>query len=519
MRPILRGVLAGTVLAGLVCGGAVAAQAIAPEAVPVPVTATLPVTAAAPILVCPGPETLVVPEGAAPIDPAGPIVVSAVSDDSATLGLLVPAAGGAAPAPSDPQALRRTGEVWLGSRSRATAGGVRLDAGTRGSGRAAGAAALQATLGATGDLRGLAAASCTAASSDIWLVGAGTAEGERARLLLANPTPAAALLDVFVHGPSGRVKAPAGEGIVVPSGRQIAVFVDALAPDAGEIAVHVATRSGRVVAALHHTRLRGFTPGGVDDVTAAAAPARSQVVPGVVVAAHGTSFVRVAVPGTAEAVVRVSLIGPDGTVAGAGAVLGIPGGGVRDVALTGVADGSYSAVVAADVPVVAGAFAGRTVAGGELAGTSLAIGKVVPPSELAWAPSTLALRGAVSVALPRLPAVNGVGPVAASLVVAAPTHQARFAVREVTAAGAIGTARVVTVAEGRSVAIPVTPGTAALLVRPPGEPGSGGPVFASVVLATQDGGGPMLSVVPVRPGPAEPGAPPRVLEDPRMGLR
>ncbi len=518
MRPLLRAGLTGAAIAALVTGGTVAAQAIPPRGIPQRTWPALPVSAATPVQVCPGPETMVVPEGAVPIDPPGPVVVSAVSDEAATLGTLVPAAAGAAPVPADPQPLTRSAEVSLGGVSRSAAGAVRLDAGRRGAPRTAAAAAVQATIGTSGDLRGLAAASCAAAASDLWLVGGGTAEGERSRLLLANPTPAAASVDVFVHGAKGRLKAPAGEGIVVPSGRQIAVFVDALAPNASEVAVHVTARSGRVVAALHHTRVRGFTPGGVDDVTAAAPPSRGQVLPGVVVATHGGAFVRVAVPGSAEAVVRVSLLNAKGSVAGAGAVLGVPGGGVRDVPLTGVADGTYTAVVAADVPVVAGAISGRTVAGGELAGTSLAVGRTVPPSELAWSTATLALRGAVTVALPRTPRGSGVSPVAAELVVAAPAHAASFAVREVSTSGVVSTAREVTLEAAHSIVIPVSAGTAALLIRPPGKPGTGGPVYAAVVLSTQDEAGPMLSVLPVRPGPAEPGPAPRVVQDQGLGV-
>ena len=173
----------------------------------------------------------------------------------------------------------------------AAAGAVRFDL-TRGETTTAGAAT-QATSATSGDLRGLAAIACEPALADSWLVGGGTGTGERTRLLLANPTPAAALVDVVVHGEDGRVDAPQGEGVVVPSGQQVALYVDALAPDAGPVAVNVTARSGRVVAVLHHTRMLGITPGGVDDVGPAAPPGTDQVVQGVVVAPPGSARVRV----------------------------------------------------------------------------------------------------------------------------------------------------------------------------------------------------------------------------------
>ncbi len=141
--------------------------------------------------------------------------------------------------------------------------------------------------------------------------------GRRARLLLANPTPAPAVVDVRLAGPKGPVDVPSGRGLVVAPGRVRAVLLDAAAPGLGQLAVHVVARSGRVTSLLHDSWLRGAVPAGTDDVLPSAAPSRHVVVPGVVVLPGGAARLRVAATGSDDAVVRYHLLGPAGDVAAA----------------------------------------------------------------------------------------------------------------------------------------------------------------------------------------------------------
>jgi hypothetical protein len=235
------------------------------------------------------------------------------------------------------------------------------------------------------------AGACAGETSDAWLVGGGSAPGRRVRLLLANPTPAAALVDVLVAGPSGAVDAPAGRGLVVAPGRVRAVQVDALAPNLVRMAVHVVARRGRVAVLLHDSYLRGATPAGADDVPAAAAASRHAVVPGLVVPAvpaggRTSAAVRLVAPGRDDAVVHLHLSGPasDVQLPGAGVVI-VPAGGVVDVPLTGLAPGAYAALADADVPIVAGAV---------VAATGPATGPVRAASaDFGWAGATAPLQG------------------------------------------------------------------------------------------------------------------------------
>lgn len=533
----LRGALALVVTGAAAVGLSLAAQAYG---TPMP-TAVRPVTlslsSATPTLVCPGPETLLAPAGGSVVAPPGPVTISAVAltgaGGSASLaGAEVASAASVASGGSGGSTpLTLAGDLAQARLPRSAAGAVRLDARTAGAGRAVPAAALQTTLAASGDLRGLSAAGCSAATNHAWLVGGGTGPGERTRLVLINPTPSTALLDVFVHGPQGIVKAPAGEGVVVAAHHQTVLFVDALAPDAGQLAVEVLVRTGRVVATLHHQRLAGFTPGGVDGIVPAAPAARSQVIPGLDLAAPGRTAVRVVAPGDAEAVARVHLIGAAGPVTVPGAVVTVPAGGVRDVPLqvsAALPAGHYTAVVEADEPVVAGALLTRTLAGGELAGTAAAVGKTVPPSDLAWAAATSPLRGTVILATPP----TGVGSrlvlttaerstagadVAASSASPGQGSAAEVGVSEVSAAGVAGAERLVSIEAGRQVDVPISATATAVLLRSVASAGSGS-IHAAMVLTAADAAGPMISVVPVRPGPTAPVSPPVVVHDPGVGV-
>ncbi|HET9655737.1 MAG TPA: hypothetical protein VFP72_10310, partial [Kineosporiaceae bacterium] len=91
----------------------------------------------------------------------------------------------------------------------------------------------------------------------------------------------------------------------------------------------------------------------------------------------------------------------------------------------------------------------------------------------------------------------------------------RLVLAEVAADGTVGPARTVAVPAKRSVGIPVTAGTAALLIR---ADDTAAPVVASLVVSAADAAGPLLSVQPVRPGSRAAGSAPVVTEDLRAGL-
>jgi len=207
--------------------------------------------------------------------------------------------------------------------------------------------------------RGLASTQCLPTGNDFWFVGAASGVGQRAVLVLTNPEEAKATVDVSLYGKRGPVNAPAARGVVVPARSSVQLRLDRVAPGQPVLALDVQVQVGRLSAALTETDVFGFQPRGTDWIPGAAAPALTQVVPGVPRTDQGRkSSVRLdlAAPGDA-AVVNLSIVTPDGTFRPQGVdVVDVPAGGVKSVDLTAALRGQPATVlVQSDVPVTAGA--------------------------------------------------------------------------------------------------------------------------------------------------------------------
>ncbi|MGL5816355.1 MAG: DUF5719 family protein [Phycicoccus sp.] len=239
------------------------------------------------------------------------------------------------------------------------------------------------------ELRGLSSTSCSPGSTDAWLLAGGAGPGRQERLVLVNPGANPVTADVTVLGASGPLGEPRTE-TVAPRGR-VTVLLDAFTGDEAQTVVRVASDGAGLQASITDTWVAGSTALGAETVDPAAAPATRQTVPAAVVS--GYTSVRVGVPGPDAAVVRVSLLGPDGLVPVTGeTVLSVPGESVADLPLRGIATGVYAVVVTADVPVVASVF---SATGGRGA-----------PGEFAWAAAASDIRGLAGAALPATPGVS-----------------------------------------------------------------------------------------------------------------
>jgi hypothetical protein len=210
------------------------------------------------------------------------------------------------------------------------------------------------------DLRGYAASACRPPLAESWLVGGATTTGSGDLLLLGNPGAVPATVQVTVYGASGPEVSPGGTQRVIPPGRQVAVPLAGLLPSEQSPVVRVSSTGAPVTAALQSSIIRGLTPGGVDVVSPAAAPASRLVIPGVGVVGsddgQGTrSLVRLLSP-TADAEATVTLRDASGRVAGEPARVPLTAGVPSELELSGLAAGTYTALVEADVPVVAGAW-------------------------------------------------------------------------------------------------------------------------------------------------------------------
>jgi hypothetical protein len=262
----------------------------------------------------------------------------------------------------DSAPLERAGQAGVVSLADVDAGEVlRVGAGTPVDTRVA------ASVGSTtvaGDLRGLAAASCTRPDIDQWIVGGSTEVGSSAQLVLQNPGRTPATVRLSVWGPGGPVVLSGGGQVLVPPGGEVVTLVEAAAPEQRRLAVRVEASGGTVAAYLQHSTLDGLVPLGVDHVVPGAAPAASLAVTftstGEAVDDPLAPQLRLLAPGLEEGTATITVYGPDGQIrVRGGEQVALAPGVVADQSMGGLPAGAYTVVVDATVPVVAAASEAR----------------------------------------------------------------------------------------------------------------------------------------------------------------
>ena len=256
----------------------------------------------------------------------------------------------------------------------------------------------------TETLGGFAAAACGEAVADAWLVAGATNLGRSGLVLLSNPTAVAATVDVRVSGEAGPVEAPSALGIIVPPGSQRVLSLAGLAPNLTSPVVHVTSTGGAIAASLETSVVVGLAPAGIELTGVTAAPATSQVIPGLVVPqsggveasedhADGDDFpaVRLFAPGDATVDVSIGVV-PESGSGGSTIEATLQPGSVTDVPLGVLDEGAYTVRIEADQPVVAAA---RATVGGAEGQTDAAA-----PSDLAWTVATAPLLESAVIAVP-----------------------------------------------------------------------------------------------------------------------
>ncbi|GAA6524529.1 DUF5719 family protein [Intrasporangium sp. DVR] len=264
-------------------------------------------------------------------------------------------------------------------------------------GLAPGIAATQGWWHVGDDDRGLALTPCAEPTADVWLVGGGGGPSRTERVVIINPGANPVSVRVEVFGAEGPVAASDRAAVSVPPQSRISLSLDALAPDELRPAVHVVATGGVVSAVLSDAWIDGATARGVDDATAAAAPARDVLVPGVEAAAagQGETILRIVNPGASEALVRATVLTAKGprqpaelraVRVGAGSTLDVP------LALAG---GENAVRLTADQPVSAAVFLDRRRP--PRAGPD-----IDREGDFGWAPGLPAIQGTGGVVIPAL---------------------------------------------------------------------------------------------------------------------
>lgn len=210
------------------------------------------------------------------------------------------------------------------------------------------------------DIAGFALDACRTPLFDSWLVGGSTRTGETDLVLVANPGEVTATVELTVFGVTGPEVPPGGSGVAVPARSQIVIPLAGLARGQDSPVVRVTATGAPVRASLQSSIVRTLAPGGVDQQSAVARPAKTQVIPGVVVTARpasatleSTTVARLLAPlddGEAEVTVRAV-----GRADSAGEPVSVPltAGVPLDLELPGLQIGTYAVTVEATVPVVA----------------------------------------------------------------------------------------------------------------------------------------------------------------------
>ncbi|MFD5724256.1 DUF5719 family protein [Streptomyces sp. NPDC127036] len=321
---------------------------------------------------------------------------------------------------------------------------------------------------AVGTGRGLLGTNCTAPDTEFWFPGASTADDRTDYVHLTNPDDSAAVVDIDLYGKDGTLKSTVADGITVQPHASEPILLNTLTGDPQtNLTVHVTVRSGRVGAAVQalDDKIGG------DWLAASADPAGSLVLPGIPKDATSVRLVAFA-PGDTDADLKVRLASPSGLITPAGhETLHVKAGMTSAVDLGDVTRGEAGSLVLtpsdASVPVVA---ALRVVRGkGDRQETAF-IPATAPVGTRATAADNSAKGSTLAVTAP--------GPGATVKVTASAGS-----------GGGTAVSKTFTIKAGttQNVEAPVPSGlkgTYALTV----EPVSGGPVYASRMLAaTQDG--------------------------------
>ncbi|PPF74445.1 hypothetical protein C5B99_13530 [Pseudoclavibacter sp. Z016] len=360
-RPVWRALSVGAAIVAV--GGVVAAVQLAPEGVVVASANSVLVSpvASAQDRVCPGPLTLL---GLATDDPTLPATLGTTSirlagDEG---GLEVEPVVASTPAADQQQALAPV---------RFTVPGLTED------GSPTAFAAAQTLELAQPSAGGFAATACRMPSAEQWLVGGSTAEGSSTQLVMVNSADQAADVRVTVSTADGVVQAPTIREIVVPASSREVVSLEGVAPDRGDLVVHVEAVSGSIISTLHQTRTSGATPSGIEIIGAQDAPSTSLAIVGVpststASEAEGTlvlergATLRVLAPGDEQTELTVDVRDAAGTALEP-ISLTIEGGRTTEIPLTGYPIGQYTLGIEASNPVVAAVQTTATATASDLA--------------------------------------------------------------------------------------------------------------------------------------------------------
>ncbi|MES4906600.1 MULTISPECIES: DUF5719 family protein [unclassified Streptomyces] len=172
----------------------------------------------------------------------------------------------------------------------------------------------QTTTVAAGSGRGVLGTTCAAPDTDFWFPGASTAKDRQDYVHLTNPDDRAAEVDLKLYGENGRLKPSTDEAVTVPGRSTVPVLLSTLTDvEATDATLRVSARSGRVGATVQAVD----ESSGSDWLPASAEPSTSVVLPGIPADATSVRLV-VYAPGSDDADLKVRLAGRSSSITPAG---------------------------------------------------------------------------------------------------------------------------------------------------------------------------------------------------------
>jgi hypothetical protein len=217
----------------------------------------------------------------------------------------------------------------------------------------------------TDGLTGLTGAACQRPTNSLWFIGGDTSTGRESLLIVKNVTKVDSTVNLEIFNERGLVTGSGMSGISVPAGKTTVIPLASYVPKTKTFVTHVVSRGGLVAAWIQQKTIRGLAAGGVDYVSPTSGFGKTQAIPGVFVRgaadaaklAANADFadlvptLRVFVPGSKPATVTAQVIGSTATTYGTVVRQTIPAGTTADIALPGLSDGDFVAIVKSDEAV------------------------------------------------------------------------------------------------------------------------------------------------------------------------
>ncbi|CAB4593073.1 MAG: hypothetical protein F2657_01050 [Actinobacteria bacterium] len=205
----------------------------------------------------------------------------------------------------------------------------------------------------------IALTQCTPAISEKWVLGGMSTISSIGYFQFVNPNRSKAVIDLEIWSEDGK---ESNQSLVISAQSTRIVQLNSLITNKKFLAFHLIARAGRFSAVLFDERKKGLAKLGGDFVTPTAAPNKKVFVTSVIGKSKtqkvNSQFLRLLVPGEADAVVKLTYLAKSGIYSPVGlAELRVPAGKVVQLPFSSLPSGRFFALqIDATEPIIASVF-------------------------------------------------------------------------------------------------------------------------------------------------------------------